>query len=83
MWQPRDRRGRFMRGIAIPRPPLLLRTCRRCAEIAILVEALRADPTFTFLPNGKIGLTKWYKDRPCFNSRTGRRSPSRGGSPAP
>ena len=66
MWQPRDRRGRFMRALAVPRPPLLLRPCRRCAEISALVESLRDDPAFTFLPNGKIGLTKWYEGRPGF-----------------
>lgn len=82
-WQPRNARGRFGRAILvaqIPRPPMRWRWCHRCYEIAILVAELQKHPeTFTFLPNGKIGLTSWYQDKQCSNSPTRPRSPSTAG----
>ena len=36
------------------------------AKARLLHMALDHPETFTLLPNGRIGLTKWYLDRPLF-----------------
>lgn len=84
-WQPRTARGRFGHAILvaqIPRPPLLKHWCHRCYEIELLRAELQKHPEiFTFLPNGKIGLTSWYQR--CSSSPTSLPSPSVAGSPPP